>query len=324
VTAADALGDARIARQGQVVLVDRLVDDELVGVRRHHRRLAEGNHADFRSAGIECLVLGRGDEPGVAQVVPHGEPFDHVVDVRPQLAFGGVERLAALAAPVVEHRLSAGAIGHAFDAVADVGRGELLRDLAHGVIGPGVGRQVDARFLEGGGVDQHGHRVGAEADAVELAVDLAALELVLVEIVELQGAADELVERGDGIAAGVLDDEAVVHLQHVRRIAAGNLRRQLRPIVVPGEELAFRCSAAGCRGKGIGNGKRAVGAGLPAPPDQPQGCCLRHGWSDGSGGQQGGSAHEKLTPVDTHCHDLSSLDRCRRFPGVRHSATSRR
>src|SRR5690606_38811432 len=102
--------------------------------------------------------------------------------------------------------LATGAVLDRLHAVADVGG---LEGLAYGLdigIGRVAVRQFDARLLEGGGVDQHGNRVGAEAEAIELAVDLAALDLVLVEIVELQHAADKLIERGDGVARRVFDD----------------------------------------------------------------------------------------------------------------------
>ena len=83
------------------------------------------------------------------------------------------------------------------------------------VVGSG---SVDAELGEQRLVVDVRHRVGAHRDAVELAVDLAGVELVRVEVVEVELLADEVVERGELLAARVLEDEAVVHLDHVGQV----------------------------------------------------------------------------------------------------------
>ena len=123
------------------------------------------------------------------------EPLDHVVGIGAELALGGVERLAALAHPVVERGLVGRAVGHELHAAVALGE-ERLGHRGHVVVAPAELRAARRRRLEGGLVVERGHRVGAEADAVELAVDLAAVDLVGVEVVEVEDAAvDELVER---------------------------------------------------------------------------------------------------------------------------------
>ncbi len=164
--------DARIGGDGQLVVVDRLVDHQLVGIGGHHRRLLGGDHARFRGAGIKGLGFRVDNIALFAEAVPHGEPFDHVVGAEAELAVGGIERLAALAEPVVEHRLGARTVGEGLHGTGGL---EGFTEAFEIGIGPGIVRGRFANGLEGRLVDQGCHRVGAQRDAVELAVDLAAV-----------------------------------------------------------------------------------------------------------------------------------------------------
>ena len=94
-----------------------------------------------------------------------------------------------------------------------------------------------AGLLERGLVVDHGVRVVAEIDAVELAVDPAAVERCLVEVGDVERLAEELVERQQRAAAGIFRDIAVIHLDQVRRIAAGRLGGEARPVIAPGQGL---------------------------------------------------------------------------------------
>src|SRR5690606_33662632 len=102
-------------------------------------------------------------------------------------------------------------------------------------IGPGIVGDCFANGFEGRLVDQGGHRIGAQRDTVELAVDLAAFELVGVECAEI---ADDVIKRGDGVTGRVFDDVAVVHLDDVGGGATGSLGGQLGPVIVPAQEFA--------------------------------------------------------------------------------------
>ena len=55
-------------------------------------------------------------------------------------------------------------------------------------------------------------------------------------------------------------------------------------------------------GPEIGNGERAVGAGLAAPPIETQGVCLREGRPGDAGGEQRRAAHQEMTSVETKSH----------------------
>ena len=280
-------GDAREVGDGDLVLVDGLEGHQLVRVGRDHRRLVEGNHGGFERAGVERLVVGRHADAGGTQVRPQLVPLGGVGFVEGHLAVGGVERLAALAQPVLVHRLGDRAVGdHRLEGLAD--RGQV------GIGGVGA-KHLDAGLLEIDSVDHQRHRVGAEADAVELAVDLAAIKLVLVEIAQIQGAADELVERGNGVPLGVFDDVAVIHLNDVGGIAAGGLGGELGPVIVPGEELAFNRRAA-VLGVEVGHPIGAVGTSLAAPEDQAQGLLCKGRRNAGGGGERR-RAEQKLTAV---------------------------
>ena len=135
-----------IADHVELVLDDGLEADELVGVGRHQRRLAQHQHGGFQRAGIERLVFGGDADAGFAQLGPELVPFDGIGLVEAELAVGGIERLAALAQPVVERRLGIGAVGDRLHAAADIGG---IEGLAHGhqvVIGPGIGRARRCRL----------------------------------------------------------------------------------------------------------------------------------------------------------------------------------
>jgi len=296
---------AREVDHRQRVLVDRLEADELVGVGIGGRRLAQGDHrgVDGRR-GVERLVVGADADIGLAQIVPHLEPFDEVVRLEGELAVGGIERLAAGAQPVLERRIAAlAAIGQEPHAVRlgveGVGLGLVV------VIAPVAGRQVHAGVLERLGVDHHGHRIGAQADRIELAVDASAFDLVLVEIAEVQPLADILVERLHRTALGVFDDIAVIHLEHVRGVAAGHLRAQLRPVVVEGVEFLVVGEARIGLGEQIAHRIGAVGAGLAAPPVEPEmhvGSLGRREPAHCAGGGERGRSHQELPAVEADCH----------------------
>ena len=76
-------------------------------------------------------------------------------------------------------------------------------------------------------------RVGAQRDAVELAVHLAGFELVSIEVGEVDLLADEGRQIGELAASRIFEDVAVIHLDDVGQILSGGLRRKLRPVVVP-------------------------------------------------------------------------------------------
>src|SRR5690606_1243476 len=106
-----------------------------------------------------------------------------------------VERDALLAEPVVEHGLGPRPIGHDAHAAANVLGEESLTHGADVVIsGVAIG-QLDPGLFEGGHIDQLGYRIGAERNAIELAIDLAAFELVFIKAFELESSANEFVER---------------------------------------------------------------------------------------------------------------------------------
>ena len=138
---------------------------------------------------------------------------------------------------------------------------------------------------------------------MELPVYPAALDLVRVEVVELQHAAcDELVERLRGTAARVFHDETIVHLVDVGRIAAGDHRRELGPMIRERTEFAGGYRRAFGLGPEIGNGERTVGAGLAAPPIETQGVRLCEGRPGQAGSEQRRAAHEKLASIETKSH----------------------
>ena len=175
--------------------------------------------------------------------LPHREPLGRVARVEAELALGVVERLAALAQPALEGRLDAAAVGRAVEAALAGLLGQLGG--ARGIVVPGHAPlgQRDAGLLEGRLVDHHRARVGAEADAVGLAVDLAAGDRLLGEAREVEGAGrHRVVERQQHAAARVLEDVAVVHLHDVGGVAAGGLRGEPRPVVVPAGALALEAT----------------------------------------------------------------------------------
>src|SRR5262249_19145138 len=114
----------------------------------------------------------------------------------------------------------------------------VFRELGEIVVGPGerIGESDLERVVFCLVVDE-GDGVRAERDAIELAVDLAAVELVLVEIAEIERLAEKLGEIGELAAPRPFEDVAVVHLDDVGEVLAGGLRGELRPVVGPGIAL---------------------------------------------------------------------------------------
>ena len=217
-----------------------LVADDLVRVGEGDRRVPERDHARLDVELVERLEVGRHAGAAVAHRLPHREPLGRVARVEAELALGVVERLAALAQPALERRLDAAAVGRAVEAALAGLLGQLGG--ARRIVVPGHAPlgQRDAGLLEGRLVDDHRARVGAEADAVGLAVDLAAGDRLLGEAREVEVARrHRLVERQQHAAARVLEDVAVVHLHDVGRVAAGGLRREPGPVVVPAGALAL-------------------------------------------------------------------------------------
>ena len=103
--------------------------------------------------------------------------------------------------------------------------------------------------------------------AVELVVDLAAVELELVEIFHVKFVAEMRRQVGKLATPGPLENVAVVHLQHVGQIAAGRLRRELRPIVGPGISFRIDRNRRILRLVEIDGGERAFVAVGISPPD---------------------------------------------------------
>src|SRR5690606_36867620 len=176
---------------------------------------------------------------------------------------GGIEGKALLAQPVVQHGLGTRAVGDHADAAPDILGEECLAHGADIVIGGIAIGQLDAGFLESRDIDELGDGIGAKGNAIQLAVDLAAFELIFVKPVELERAADKFIKRGNGAALGVFNDVAIVHLDDVGRIAAGRFGGELWPIIAPAEEAGVDVGAIGGLEK-IVDPIGAVGAGLPA------------------------------------------------------------
>ena len=163
----------------------------------------------------------------------------------------------------------------------------------------------DADQLEGGKVDGKLYGISLGANSVATLVNTSAFEEAGIEAVELEGAADKFVKRGNGVALGVFDDVAVIHLDDIGGVAARSLGRQLGPVVVPGEELAFDGGALGL-GIEVGHAIGAVGTGLAAPEGQAQARSLGPAGHHArcAGGNQRRAAHQEFAAIDTNSHQV--------------------
>ena len=205
---------------------------------QHHRGLADREQAGVELAHVERGDLGRRDRAALAQVVPESEPLADVAHVETELAVVGVERLAALAQPDFQRRLVASAVEQAVEAGTLGSLGDLEGELADLRPGHVMGRSLQPERADEALVEHHRGRVQAEADPKDLAIDLAAVDRRRAEVGKVEALADERIEREQGAAARIFVDVAIVHLDHVGRVAARRLGRKPRPIVGPAERLA--------------------------------------------------------------------------------------
>ncbi len=200
---------------------------------------------------------------GLAQLVPEVEPGGNVVGREGRLAFRRVEQLAALVQPVLEALLPAAVVAGA-PVLALVDLRDLGGDAGHLVPGEVRVDRLDADLLEHADVVDHRLRVDAHGDAIELAVDHAGVAGAGGEA----GHVDRLlaVERQQRPAPRIFVDVAVIHLDQVRRIAAGGLRRELGPVVAPAEGFRTDLHIRVLRLIGVERRARAPVALRVAPP----------------------------------------------------------
>ena len=109
----------------------------------------------------------------------------------------------------------------------------LLGDIAvfrHG----GVHRQLQPQLIHKVLAVEHNRSIGAGGDGVDLAVDGAGIQDVLLHVAHVQAAvSDVAVQLGQHAVVGILGQVGVVHLEHVGGLAAGHLGGQLGPVAVP-------------------------------------------------------------------------------------------
>jgi hypothetical protein len=133
----------------------------------------------------------------VSDVLPHVPVLDYEPDIKGEVlavvgVLGGKTVLAA------EHAEGAPVGGSVVRAVDPVRRrvGYRNRNALQVVIGPGHRVEALARRLDEPGVVHRGHGVGADGEAIELAVECACLDGALVDVVDDDRLADEV---GEGI-----------------------------------------------------------------------------------------------------------------------------
>src|SRR5439155_7598903 len=164
-------------------------------------------------AAIERLGVRRGAAAAFAQFVPEREPFADILVVVAQLAFRRVQRLAALTEPDFEAWLYPATVLDAGKALAFGGLGDL-----HGKVADLFPCHLPVRHLQAETLDQRpvvNDRGGVEAetDPIDLAINLAAIDRGLAEILQVEGSGNIAVERQQRSAARIFEDVAIIHLQ---------------------------------------------------------------------------------------------------------------
>src|SRR5262249_46575090 len=166
----------------------------------------------------------------------------------------------------LERGFGAAAIHAAPEVALRVGLGQLRREL--GELRPArlMGRRRQLRRLIGRLVVEKGHRVEAEADAVDLAIDPAAIDRLLAEILDLESLRQILVERQERASPRIFGYVTVIHLNEVRGVAPGSLPRGPGPILAPAQRLAIYGDPRILGAIELVDLEGAVGPLLAAPP----------------------------------------------------------
>ncbi len=300
----------RIHRHAELVLVDRLVADQEIRVLEGGRRLALRQHRGLVAVAVERLHIGGDARLAFAHIVPISQPIAGIRGVEAELALLRIERLAALAHPNLEGRLGAATV-HGAEIGALVRLGEFGAELGELCPARLVGRRLQPRILVRRPAVEHCRRIEAEADAVELAVDTAAVDRILAEIGDAQLLRHEGVERQQGAAPGIFVDVAVIHLQDVGGVASRGLGRQARPVIAPAERLTVDRHPGMARRIELVDLEGAIGALLAAPPVHAQPLILCERGRKSAGGEReradaGFEPHLEQCPSrnESCCHRL--------------------